>query len=74
MTYRSALRIQLPVAMQPRTKHPLQRIPTWVALSLGIIVGLFISKIFTGVSAPLLHLPMHHSSASTSKAICYPFL
>ncbi|TBU24739.1 capsular associated protein [Dichomitus squalens] len=34
--------------MQPKSKHPLQRIPTWVALSVGIIVGLFISKVLTG--------------------------
>ena len=59
MAYRSVLRIQLPVTMQPRAKHPLQRIPTWVALSIGIIVGLFVSKMLTGVSAPLVLRPVH---------------
>ena len=45
--------------MQPRGKHPLQRIPTWVALSVGVIIGFFISRIFTGVSTLLIRWPVH---------------
>ncbi|KAH9929084.1 glycosyltransferase family 69 protein [Epithele typhae] len=48
--------------MQPKPKHPLRRIPTWLALTLGVIIGLSVSKMFTserasvwrGGSAPVL--------------------
>ena len=71
MAYRSVLRIQLPVTMQPRAKHPLQRIPTWVALSIGIIVGLFVSKMFTGVSPPRVLRPVHSFPVPTPTTILY---
>lgn len=50
MAYRS-LKIDTLAIMQPKGKHPLQRIPTWVALSVGIMIGLFVSKMFSSVSA-----------------------
>ena len=48
------LKINVPLTMQPKAKHPLQRIPTWLALSVGIMIGLFITKMFSSVSVPPL--------------------
>ncbi|KAI0922632.1 hypothetical protein AcV5_009554 [Taiwanofungus camphoratus] len=33
--------------MQPRSSNPFRRLPTWVSLSLGIFVGLFVARLFT---------------------------
>ncbi|OCH90488.1 capsular associated protein [Obba rivulosa] len=33
--------------MQPRSQNPLKRLPTWASLSVGIILGLFVARLFT---------------------------
>ncbi|PCH37447.1 glycosyltransferase family 69 protein [Wolfiporia cocos MD-104 SS10] len=38
--------------MQPKTTNPLKRLPTWVSLSLGVFVGLFVARLFTSEPAP----------------------
>ncbi|CDO77401.1 Glycosyltransferase Family 69 protein [Trametes cinnabarina] len=56
--------------MQPRAKHPLQRIPTWLALSLGIVVGLCMSKwLFSSSSSTWRgrHAPVLPSSRTPAK-------
>ena len=71
-TFNRALRIHLLPTMQPRSKHPLQRIPTWVALSVGIIIGLFIAKMFSAVSS-LSSIETHQDLRSSSR-VCKPCL
>ncbi|KAH9903354.1 glycosyltransferase family 69 protein [Cubamyces lactineus] len=56
--------------MQPRSKHPLARIPTWVALSIGIMVGLFVSKMFSSSVTSAWrgrHAPVLPSSRTPAK-------
>ena len=48
------VKIELPFAMQPKSRHPLRRIPTWLALSAGIMIGLFVAKMFSAVSSASL--------------------
>ncbi|EMD36958.1 glycosyltransferase family 69 protein [Gelatoporia subvermispora B] len=65
--------------MQPRSKNPLKRLPTWATLSIGIFVGLLVARFFTwspttstwrGGRAPAFHSPR----ISTRQPITLPTL
>ena len=33
--------------MQPKSNNPLSRLPTWVAICIGVFIGLFFANVFT---------------------------
>ena len=69
------VKIELPFAMQPKSRHPLRRIPTWLALSAGIMIGLFVAKMFSAVSSASLFYNLgiyaHHENKAARLSVVF---